>query len=331
MISIEIGIPNIGIDAGPFDLYSDVDSFTTAFETGITKTEMEQGFISNNAPDNSTIIRVQSTGVCDNYSDIEITAQPTTTTSTTTTSTTTTSTTTTTTLPPTTTSTTTTSTTLPPTTTTTSTTSTTTLNRILTITNVTFNGSQFRVFFEPTNFTLSALVYEISNDAVNWYTPDNYIDIDTTSPQVFNPGLYFESFYIRIFDNDSGIVTYSDPFLYTDPVTTSTTTTTQPVGEFHMIQMSNGLGTNPFNPCSSTMNISKHIYTTQPNLGQYPLPGDIVCNTPDLNDRFSGGTQYYRMVYSFADVNQQSIVARVDNNGLIYSQLEICPAQINPE
>jgi hypothetical protein len=220
MINIIIGIQNIGIDAGPFDLYSDVDNFTTAFETGISKVDIELGY-NTQAPDNSTIIRCQSTGVCDNFLDITITAQPTTTTTTSTTTSTTTTSTTTTTLPPTTTST-----TLPPTTTTTSTTSTTTLNRILTITNVTFDGSQFRVFFEATNFTLSALVYEISNDAVNWYTPGNYIDIDTTSPQVFNPGLYFESFYIRIFDNDSGIVTYSDPFLYTDPVTTSTTTTT---------------------------------------------------------------------------------------------------------
>ncbi len=212
MISIEIGIQNIGVDAGPFDLYSDVDNFSTAFGTA-SRIDLLNGY-ETQAPVDSTIIRVQSTGDCDNYLDIPIEAQPTTTTTT--------STTTSTTLPPTTT--TTTSTTLPPTTTTTSTTSTTTLNRILTITDVTFDGSQFRVFFEPTNFTLTELSYEIStNNGSSWNTPTL---IDTTSSQVFNPGLYSGSFLIRLFDNDSGIVTYSDPFLYTDPTTTSTTTST---------------------------------------------------------------------------------------------------------
>jgi hypothetical protein len=314
MINILIGINQTGVDAGPFDLYSDVDNFTTAFETGISKVDIELGY-NTQAPDNSTIIRCQSTGVCDNFLDITITSQPTTTSTTTTT------------LPPTTTTTstttsTTTTTTLPPTTT-----STTTLNRILTITDVTFDGSQFRVFFEPTNFTLSALVYEISDDGVNWYTPGNYIDIDTDSPQVFNPGLYFESFFIRIFDNDSGIVTYSDAFLYTDPVTTSTTTTTtQPVGEFYLIQISSG-SNDPTNMCSAFMNDTKYIFTTQPNLGQYPLEGDIVCNSEDLNDKFAGSLLYYRMQYYLAQSNQQSVVSRVDNNGLVYNENQICPSE----
>jgi hypothetical protein len=329
MISIEIGIVNIGVNAGPFDLYSDVDNFTTPFETGISKAQMEIGYVSNSAPDNSTIIRVQSTGDCDNYLDIPIAAQPTTTSTTTSTTTTTlppttTTSTTTTTLPPTTTTSTTT-TTLPPTTTT-STTTTTTLNRVLVIDDVTFDG-QYKVYFSS-NFGLTTLAYEISNNGTNWGTP-TLIDID--SPQVFSPGLFSESFFIRIFDNDSGIVTYSNAFLYTAPVTTNTTTTTQIQGEWHMIQISNGLGTNPINPCSSGLQQNKFIWTTQTNLGQYPLPGDIVCNTQDLNDRYSGGTQYYRMVYSIADVNQQSIVARIDSNGMIYNQLEICPAQLNPQ
>jgi hypothetical protein len=210
MISIEIGIVNIGVNAGPFDLYSDVDSFTAPFETGISKNQMEIGYVSNIAPDNSTIIRVQSTGDCDNYLDIPIAAQPTTTTTTSTTTTT---------LPPTTTTTTTstTTTTLPPTTTTTtSTTTTTTLNRELTITNVTFDV-QFNVFFES-NFGLTTLAYEISNNGTNWNTPTL---IDINSPQVFTPGLYGDSFFIRIFDNDSVIVTYSDPFVYTNPATTT--------------------------------------------------------------------------------------------------------------
>jgi hypothetical protein len=321
---IEIGIDNIGIDAGPFDLYSDVDSFATPFESGITRNQMLNGYISNTAPDNSTIIRVQSTGNCDNYLDITITSQPTTTTTTTSTTTTTTvapTTTTTTTVAPTTTTTT----TVAPTTTTTSTT-TTTLNRVLVIDDVTFDG-QYKVYFSS-NFNLTVLAYEISLNGTNWSTP-TLIDID--SPQVFSPGPFFESFFIRIFDNDSGIVTYSDAFLYTEPVTTSTTTTTQIQGEWHMIQISNGLGTNPINPCSSSLQQNKFIWTTQTNLGQYPLPGDIVCNTQDLNDRYSGGTQYYRMVYSIADVNQESIVARIDNNGMIYNQLEICLSQFNPQ
>jgi hypothetical protein len=175
------------------------------------------------------------------------------------------------------------------------------------------NLYQFRVFFES-NFNLTALAYEISSNGINnWSTPTL---INIINPQEFNP--------------DSGIITYSNVYLYTDPVTsTTTTTTTEPVGEFYMIQISNG-SSNPSNMCSFSMNNNKFIYTTQPNLGQYPLEGDIVCNTANLNDRFIGNNLYYRMVYSIADVNQSSIVARVDNNGLVYNPNEICPAQINP-
>jgi hypothetical protein len=75
MINIIIGIQNIGTDAGPFDLYSNVDSFTNAFETGISRFDIEQGY-NTYVPESSTIIRCQSTGVCDNFLDIPISIPP---------------------------------------------------------------------------------------------------------------------------------------------------------------------------------------------------------------------------------------------------------------
>jgi hypothetical protein len=119
----------IGTDAGPFNLYSDVDGFASAFAAGVSKAQLLAGFPTNSLPNGTTIVRAKSFGVCTNFIDIAVVPAPATTTTTTSTSLTTTSTTTiaptttTTTLAPTTTttsssSTTTTSTTVPPTTTT---------------------------------------------------------------------------------------------------------------------------------------------------------------------------------------------------------------------
>ena len=122
-ITVLITLTAAGTDTSLFDLYSDVDSFTTPFETNVTKSALVSGYLSTLVPDSTTIIRVQSLGICGTYDDAPLEVTTTTSTSTTappTTTTTSTSTSTTTTLPPTTTTTT----TQPPTTTTTSTTTT---------------------------------------------------------------------------------------------------------------------------------------------------------------------------------------------------------------
>lgn len=139
-----------GNDTGPFDIYSNVDNFITPFEANISKSILLQGFLSVNIPISTTIIRIQSIGVCKTFIDVPVaglitttTTIPATTTSTTTTIAPTTTTTTTTSPPLTTTTTTiaplTTTTTTPPITSTTTTiapltTTTTTIQPITTTT-----------------------------------------------------------------------------------------------------------------------------------------------------------------------------------------------------
>jgi hypothetical protein len=132
-MNVLITLTTAGADTGPFNLYSNIDSYVTAFATGIAKSVLVAGYTSTVVPTGTTTIRVKSTGTCTNYVDLVVTGTtPTTTTTTTPTPTTTTTTTagggtttTTTTLPDTTTTTTTissTTTTTTPTPTTTTTT-----------------------------------------------------------------------------------------------------------------------------------------------------------------------------------------------------------------
>ncbi len=82
-----IKITDVGIDAGPvFDIYSDVDGFTTPFENNIPKASLIAGYLSINIPDGTTQIKVVSDGVlCD--TEVIVNIPTTTTTSTTTTTT----------------------------------------------------------------------------------------------------------------------------------------------------------------------------------------------------------------------------------------------------
>ena len=120
-MTVFILFTTVGTDAGPFNLYSDVDGYSSAFEVGVTPAQLLSGFPSNVVPLGTTIIRAKSFGLCTNFLDMPLLPAGTTTTSTTiapTTTTTSSSSSTTTTSSS---STTTTSTTLPPTTTTTTT------------------------------------------------------------------------------------------------------------------------------------------------------------------------------------------------------------------
>lgn len=55
-----------GTDSGPYNLYSDVDGYTTAFETAVDKTSLLAGYSSNNAPALTTTVQIKSTGSCTN-------------------------------------------------------------------------------------------------------------------------------------------------------------------------------------------------------------------------------------------------------------------------
>lgn len=81
-MTVLITLTTAGTDSGPFDLYSNLDGYTSAFETGVSKASLLAGYSSALVPDYTTTVRVKSNGLCLNYVDIVLGA----TTSTTTTS-----------------------------------------------------------------------------------------------------------------------------------------------------------------------------------------------------------------------------------------------------
>jgi len=70
--SATISLTSAGTDTGPFDLYSDVDSFVTPFESGVSKSALLSGFLSFNVPNTTVTCRVKSAGACVNYVDMPI-------------------------------------------------------------------------------------------------------------------------------------------------------------------------------------------------------------------------------------------------------------------
>jgi len=92
-MTVLITLTIAGTDSGPFDLYSDLDGYISAFETGVSKASLLAGYSSALVPDYTTTIRVKSNGVCLNYIDILVVTPTTTTTTSSSSSTTTTTTT----------------------------------------------------------------------------------------------------------------------------------------------------------------------------------------------------------------------------------------------
>jgi hypothetical protein len=90
-MTVLITLTLAGADTGPFNLFSNLDAYTSAFETGVSKASLLAGYPSALVPDYTTIIRVRSVGDCTNYIDIplySLTTSTSSTSSTTTTSTT---------------------------------------------------------------------------------------------------------------------------------------------------------------------------------------------------------------------------------------------------
>lgn len=79
---VTITLTTAGADTGPFNLYSDVDGYTSAFEVGVSKAALLAGYTSYVAPNGTTIVRVMSNGACTNYIDLTLTICTTTTTTT---------------------------------------------------------------------------------------------------------------------------------------------------------------------------------------------------------------------------------------------------------
>ena len=82
-MTVLITLTIAGTDSGPFDLYSNLDGYTSAFESAVPKASLLAGYPSSLVPDFTTTIRVRSNnGLCTNYVDIPV-EEPTTTTTTT--------------------------------------------------------------------------------------------------------------------------------------------------------------------------------------------------------------------------------------------------------
>lgn len=82
-MNVVIQLISANPDTGPFNLYSNSDVFTTPFATGISRSALLAGYSTSAVPSNATIIRVTSTGTCQNSVDMPIAGVVTTTTTTT--------------------------------------------------------------------------------------------------------------------------------------------------------------------------------------------------------------------------------------------------------
>jgi hypothetical protein len=72
-MTVYITLSVAGTDSGPFDLYSDLDGYTSAFESGVSRAALLAGYASSLVPDYTTTIRIKSNGVlCTNYADINV-------------------------------------------------------------------------------------------------------------------------------------------------------------------------------------------------------------------------------------------------------------------
>ena len=87
-MTVLITLTLAGADSGPFNLFSNLDAYTSAFETGVSKASLLAGYPSALVPDYTTIIRIRSVGNCTNFIDIPLYFPTTTTTSTSSTTTT---------------------------------------------------------------------------------------------------------------------------------------------------------------------------------------------------------------------------------------------------
>jgi hypothetical protein len=71
-MTVLITLTTAGADTDNFNLYSDLDGFTSAFQVGISRTTLVSGLSSPGVPDGTSIIRVMSTGTCVNYVDLPV-------------------------------------------------------------------------------------------------------------------------------------------------------------------------------------------------------------------------------------------------------------------
>lgn len=61
-----------GTDTGPFNLYSNINGYISAFAVNITKAQLLAGYVTDAIPNGTTIIRIMSIGDCTNYIDVPL-------------------------------------------------------------------------------------------------------------------------------------------------------------------------------------------------------------------------------------------------------------------
>ena len=74
-MTIYILLTTPATDAGPFNLYSDVDGFVAPFSINVSKATLLGGY-SVTVPNGTTIVRIVSVGDCTNYIDFEVGGGP---------------------------------------------------------------------------------------------------------------------------------------------------------------------------------------------------------------------------------------------------------------
>jgi hypothetical protein len=75
-ISATITLTVAGSNTGPFNLYSNIDGYTNAFESNILRSSLLAGYTTNNIPDGTATVRVKSMGSCINYIDLSLGTTP---------------------------------------------------------------------------------------------------------------------------------------------------------------------------------------------------------------------------------------------------------------
>jgi hypothetical protein len=79
-MTVLITLTLAGSDTGPFNIYSNADGYTTAFETGISRAALIAGYTSTLAPTGTTEVLVESVGTCNRDLYLIVSGAPTTTT-----------------------------------------------------------------------------------------------------------------------------------------------------------------------------------------------------------------------------------------------------------
>ena len=79
-MTVTITLTLAGSDTGPFNLYSNANGYSSAFQTNVPKGDLVAGFTTSTVPDGTTEILVRSTGVCQRDLYLPVAGAPTTTT-----------------------------------------------------------------------------------------------------------------------------------------------------------------------------------------------------------------------------------------------------------